>query len=116
MHHTMSKYFLYSHLKNSYNSFRKATREHLYMSFNRVYILSLALFIILWVLYVLTINLSANSWYKINTVEKTRREKNQEMLFLRSQIARQISSTEIQAFEENVVKIWSWDISYATIE
>lgn len=112
----MDKYFLYSHLRNSFHSLRKTTRENLYLSFNRVYILSLLVFIILGVLYVWTLNITANSGYQINSIENERREKNQEMLFLRSQVAKQISPYEITKYDDKTEKIFQTDIRYITYD
>lgn len=112
----MSKYLLYSHLKTTFQSLRKETREHLYLSFHRAYILCLILIIILGILYVWTLNSSANSGYQMTRIESVRREKQQEKHFLRAQIAEQESRTELEKHDDKTLPIQPSNTSYISIE
>ena len=85
----MNKYLLYSHLQKTFQSLRKETREHLYLSFHRAYILS---------------------------IESVRREKQQEKHFLRAQIAKQESKNELDEHDDRTVNIRPENTSYVSIE
>ena len=111
----MSKYLLYSHLQKTFQSIRKETRERLYISFHRAYTLSLILLIILWILYVWTLNASANSGYQMTRIESVRREKQQEKHFLRAQIAKQESKEELNKYDDKTVIIRPENTAYIEI-
>jgi hypothetical protein len=112
----MNKYLLYSHLQKTFQSIRKETREHLYISFHRAYILSMVLLIILWILYVWMLNASANSGYQMTRIESVRREKQQEKHFLRAQIAKQESKSELDKYDDRMINMRPENISYVQIE
>lgn len=112
----MNKYLLYSHIQKTFQSIRKETREHLYISFHRAYVLSFILIIVLGILYVWTLNASANSGYQMTRVESVRREKLQEKHFLRAQIAKQESRNELQEHDDRTVAIRPENTSYITLE
>lgn len=112
----MNKYLLYTHLQKTFQSIRKETREHIYLSFHRAYMLSFFLIIVLWILYVWTLNASANSGYQMTRVESVRREKLQEKHFLRAQIAKQESRGELEKNNDRTIGIWPENISYITLE
>lgn len=112
----MNKYFLYSHLQKTFQSIRKETREHIYLSFHRAYMLAFFLLIVLGVLYVWTLNASANSGYQMTSVEAIRREKLQEKHFLRAQIAEQESRAELDKNDDRTLEIRPENISYITLE
>lgn len=112
----MNKYLLYSHLQKTFQSLRKETREHLYLSFHRAYILSFILIIVLGILYVWTLNASSNSGYQMTRIESVRREKQQEKHFLRAQIAKQESRTELDEHDDRTVNIRPENMGYITLE
>ncbi len=112
----MNKYLLYSHLQKTFQSLRKETREHLYLSFHRAYILSMVLIVILGILYVWTLNSSANSGYQMTRIESVRREKQQEKHFLRAQIAKQESKNELDEHDDRTVTIRPENTIYVSIE
>lgn len=113
---SMNKYLLYSHLQKTFQSLRKETREHLYLSFHRAYILSFILIIVLGILYVWTLNASSNSGYQMTRIESVRREKQQEKHFLRAQIAKQESRTELDEHDDRTIIIRPENMSYITLE
>jgi len=112
----MNKYLLYSHLQKTFQSIRKETREHLYISFHRAYTLSFILIIVLGVLYVWTLNASANSGYQMTRIESVRREKLQEKHFLRAQVAKQESRIELEEHDDRTLIIRPENMSYVTLE
>ncbi len=112
----MNKYLLYSNIQKRFQSLRKETREHLYLSFHRAYILCFILIIILGILYVWMLNSSANSGYQMTRIESVRREKQQEKHFLRAQIAKQESRQELDEHDDRTLEIRPENISYITLE
>lgn len=77
--------------------------------------LSLFLLIVLGILYVWTLNASANSGYQMTSVEAIRREKLQEKHFLRAQIAEQESREELGKNDDRTIEIRPENISYITL-
>jgi hypothetical protein len=113
---SISKYFLYSHLQKTFHSLRKEARESFYISFHRAYILSLILIVILGILYIWTLNASSNSGYQMTRVESLRREKQEEKHFIRAQIAKQESRTELEKYNDRTVIIRPENITYVVFE
>jgi len=100
----MDKY-LTSQIQKTFHSLRKEAREHLFISFHRAYILSFFLIIVLGILYVWMLNSSANSGYQMTRIESVRREKQQEKHFLRAQIAKQESKSELEDHDDRTVAV-----------
>ena len=98
----MSKY-LSENIHRTFQSIRKETREHLYLSFHRAYILSMVLIVILGVLYLWVLNSSANSGYQMTRIESVRRDREQEKHFLRAEIAKQESRAELDSHDDHTL-------------
>lgn len=111
----MNKY-LSNQIHKTFQSIRKETREQLYISFHRAYILSFVLIVILGALYVWLLNSSANSGYQMTRIEGLRREKQQEKDFLRAQRAKQESLKVLESFDDNTRYTPPEDIIYIHLE
>jgi hypothetical protein len=76
----------------------------------------MALIVILGILYVWTLNASANSGYQMTRIESVRREKQQEKHFLRAQIAKQESNGELEKYDDRTINTRPENISYISLE
>ncbi len=107
----MNKYFV-EHLKTTFQSLRKEVRESAKISFHKAYILVVILIGVLGMLYVWTLNTNANSGYQMTRIESVRREKQEEKHFLRAQIARQESQTELGKHDDHTIVAYPDNMSY----
>ncbi len=107
----MNKYFL-EHLEATFHSIRKEAREKLQISFQRAYILTVILLVVVGCLYIWILNSNANNGYQMTSIESIRRERQQTKHMLRAKIAKQESIDELYKKNERMVKVRSEDIIY----
>ena len=110
----MNKYFL-EHLEATFHSIRKEAREKLKISFQRAYILTVILLVVVGCLYIWILNSNANNGYKMTSIESIRRERQQTKHMLRAKIAKQESIDELYKKNDHMIQVAPEDVIYITL-